>query len=345
MSYLSEEFVQCETLQTKIDDQFMICPPSEAMPVLEFIIEAQKASGISQSVSDAGKVKNIKVVYDQRILESEVDETSGSRTCTSDTARKNNYTNYTIDPAVFLRADDSFTTAELATTCVDDVQSLLAKKIFAIVDVLDRKVATKTMTELVALYGDWGSNVSGVTNDELVVTTLISEATKAVDYTAMADIDLALMQTGYCAPRLIAGGSKMYQYGKALNAGCCSVQGVDLLSMANQFGQSYSYDKRLASALGSELKSMVIQAGSVALIKYNESTQVPNLGANYAKILVYSPRTGLPYDIVMKDDCGTIHIVGYATTKLVGLPTDMFAVGDEYRGVTFVNKILVTNPA
>jgi hypothetical protein len=45
----------------------------------------------------------------------------------------------------------------------------------------------------------------------------------------------------------------------------------------------------------------------------------------------------------MKDDCGVINIVGYANTKLVGLPTDMFAVGDEYRGVTFVNKILVTN--
>lgn len=344
MSYLTEDFVQCETLQNKIEEQFLICPPSEAMPVLEFILESQKASGIAQSVSDNGKVKNIKVVYDQRILESEVDETSGDRTCTSNTARKNNYTNYTIDPTVFLRADDSFTTAELATTCVDDVQSLLAKKIYAIIDVLDRKVGTKTMNELVILSGAWGSAVPNTSN-ALVVSTLISEATKAVDYSAMAAIDIALMQTGYCAPRLIAGGSKMYQYGKAVNAGCCSVQGVDLLSMANQFGQSYTYDKRLATALASESKSLVIQAGSVALIKYNESTQVPNLGANYAKILIYSPRTGLPYDIVMKDDCGTIHIVGYATTKLVGLPTDMFAVGDEYRGVTFVNKITVSNPA
>lgn len=60
---------------------------------------------------------------------------------------------------------------------------------------------------------------------------------------------------------------------------------------------------------------------------------------------VFSPRTGLPIDIILKDDCGTIHIIGYAVVELVGLPSDLFAVGDEYRGVKYVNKILVTNPA
>jgi hypothetical protein len=79
------------------------------------------------------------------------------------------------------------------------------------------------------------------------------------------------------------------------------------------------------------------------LITYNEASQIANLGANYAKFIMFSPRTGLPIDIVLKDDCGTISVVGYANTKLVGLPTDMFASGDEYRGVTFVNKLLVTN--
>ena len=49
--------------------------------------------------------------------------------------------------------------------------------------------------------------------------------------------------------------------------------------------------------------------------------------------------------IVMSDNCGTISVIGYANTKLVGLPTDLFKVGDEYRGVVYVNKIKVTNAA
>jgi hypothetical protein len=100
-----------------------------------------------------------------------------------------------------------------------------------------------------------------------------------------------------------------------------------------------------ATALADPNKSMVFNAGAVALITYNEAPQVANLGANYAKFRVNSPRTGIPYDIVMNDTCGTISILGYANTKLVGLPTDMFAVGDEFRGVTMVNKIKVVNPA
>ena len=80
------------------------------------------------------------------------------------------------------------------------------------------------------------------------------------------------------------------------------------------------------------------------MITYNEAPQVAQLGANYAKMRVNSPRTGIAYDIVMSDNCGTISVLGYANTKLVGLPTDMFAVGDEYRGVTFVNKIKSSKP-
>ena len=160
----------------------------------------------------------------------------------------------------------------------------------------------------------------------------------------MSTLETALMQTGYSAP-IIVGGTTLYQYGKHLEAGCCSTTGVNVLDMYNQFGKAFLYDKRIATALADNNKSMVFNAGAVALITYNEAPQVPNLGANYAKMRIASPRTGISYDIVMNDTCGTISILGYANTKLVGLPTDMFAVGDEYRGVTLVNKIKVVNAA
>lgn len=346
MSYLSSEYVQCETIQSMLDENFVTCPtPQENLPSLQYILASQQANGITQKVSDNGKVKTVKVVYDQRLLESEVTEGSGARSCTTSNETFDNYVTYTIDPTVWLNASEKFTTADLATVCTSDVQGMLAKKIAKVIDALERKIATKTATELVALTGKWGSNVSGVNgSDQLVVSTFIgSAANKVLDYTAMSDISMATMQTGYCAPIIIAGGSALYKYGQNIEVGCCSDTGVDILAASNKFGKAFLYDKRLVTALGSENESMIFQAGSVALITYNEAAQVPNLGANYAKFIMFSPRTGLPIDIVLKDDCGTIHINAYANTKLVGLPNDMYKVGDEYRGVTYVNQLLVTN--
>lgn len=348
MSYLSSQNVQCETIQFALNTQFESCvTPQEAMPALEAIIATQNAAGIAQTVSDGmGKVKTVKVTYDQRALESAATETTGARTCTSTNETYNNYTTYTIDPTTYVSYGEKIEIADLATVCQDPTE-FYAKKVAKVIDVLERKIATKTATELVALYGKWGSNVTVNGSDELVVAQYVSAATKVIDYSSMPAIDLALMKTGYCAPAIIVGGGALYSYGQFINAGCCSSTGVNTLDIANQYGKAIMYDKRVATALGSDLKSIAFQAGSVALITYNEYNESDLVGAgtNYSKFKVNSPRTGLPIDIVIKDDCGTISIIGYATTKLVGLPTDMFAVGDEYRGVTFVNKLLVTNPA
>jgi len=346
MSYLSSPYIQCEAIQSMLDEQFTLSnAPLDPMPALEAILATQKANGISQSVSDgSGKVKSVKVVYDQRLLESAVTDSSGARTCTTTTETFDNYTTYTIDPAVWLKAEEKFDTVDLATVCTEDVQSMIAKKINKIVDVLDRKVATQTAEELVGLTGEWSTGVTANGSDELEIATLISAATKQIDDTGMSDLNTALMQTGYNAP-IIIGGTTLYNYGQRLQAGCCATTGVNVLDMYNQFGKAFLWDKRVSTALADPNKSMVFNAGAVALITYNEAPQVPNLGANYAKFRVNSPRTGIPYDIVMNDTCGTISILGYANTKLVGLPTDMFAVGDEFRGVTMVNKIKVVNPA
>lgn len=344
MSYISSDYIECETFQQMLDDNFKVCPAVEEMPALEAILAGQAEAKITQEVSNGdGKVKNVKLVYEPRLLESAVTQQSGTRGCTTTNETFDNYTNYTIDPNVWLEASEKFETENLNTVCTTDVQGMITRKLEKIIDVLDRKTATKTATELVALYGKWASNVAGVTSDELVVRTLINSTTKQLDDTALVDIKLALKQTGYCGNKVIVGGSTLYKFGERINAGCCATTGVNLLDAARQFGVAFAYDDRIATAIGSEDKSIVFQPGSVAMLKYNTAPQVPNLGANYAKFRIASPRTGIWYDITMKDDCGVIHIIGRVTTKLVALPTDMYNVGDKFRGVNFINKIKVDN--
>lgn len=350
MSQVSLSDVQCETVQYELDTQFQICNPICDMPALQAILATQRAMGITQTVSgDNGKVKTVKVTYDQRALESAASDTCGDRVCTSENRTYNNYTTYDIDPSCHITYGEYFKVSELATVC-QDFQAYLAKKIAKVIDVIERKAASKVANALVALYGKWGDSaetsytVNG--SDELVVGTFISAATKAIDYTAMTTIDNALALTGYCQPPIIVGGSVLWAYGQHIQAGCCQSTGVNVMEVANQFGKAIMYDKRIVTALGSDLKSIVFQPGAVALIFYNEYDETKTVcGTNYCKMKVFSPCTGMPIDIVMKDDCGTISIIGYLSTELVGLPADMFAVGDEYRGVNYVNKILVTNPA
>lgn len=349
MSYLSSQNVQAETIQLELDSQFVNCPtPLENIAALEAIINTQQASGIAQSVSDgSGKVKTIKVTYEQRALESAVTSETAARVCTTTNQTFDNYTTYSIDPLYHETYGEKFSIDELATMN-STFPAFLAKKIAKVVDVIERKVATKSAQELVALYGKWDSAVETsytVSSDKLQVSTFITAAGKQIDYTALSTIDIALMMTGYCAPAIIVGGTTLYAYGKHIGAGCCSTTGVNIMEMANSFGKAILYDPRVSTALGSVNESLVFQAGSVALIHYNKynPADAVNASPNYSQFKVNSPRTGLPIDIVINDTCGVISIVGYANTKVVGLPSDMFATGDTKNGVKFVNKILVSN--
>lgn len=349
MSYLSSDYVDCETIQNKLDTQFATCSvlSLDPMPFLEAVLSTQLSNGISQSVSDgSGKVKTIKVIYERRLLESDVTSSSGTRGCSTSLESFDSYQTYTIDSTVWLRAAEKFEVANLATTCVNDVQSMIANKISKVVDVLERKIATQTASQLAGMVGKWGSSVTVNGSNELELATLVSTATKVLDPFAWGKLDIAFAKTGYCAPPIIIGGSDLYEWARVSNNGCCSTTGVDIAGVTNQFGKAVMYDKRVETALGSAAnKSIAFQPGSLALIYYNESPQVPNLGANYAKFRVNSPRTGIPIDIVMQDNCGVISVLGFANTKLVGLPTDLYSNTDEYNQVTMVNKIKVVNPA
>jgi hypothetical protein len=67
-------------------------------------------------------------------------------------------------------------------------------------------------------------------------------------------------------------------------------------------------------------------------------------GANYRKMTVVDPQSGLPVDIVISDNCGNVSVIARANAKVVALPGDMFAPGDNMAGVNFFAGIKVVNP-
>jgi hypothetical protein len=141
----------------------------------------------------------------------------------------------------------------------------------------------------------------------------------------------------------------MREYMQASMIGCCANEGLDIQAALNTYGKAYAYDKYLADALGSQDNWLAVAPRALQVLNWTGAPrlqamgQIWSAGANYLYTTIASPRLGLLYDLVAKDDCGTLNINLVATAKVIGLPTDMYATGDEYDGVTLVAEGKVVN--
>jgi hypothetical protein len=343
----------CEKVQDELDVWFQTCDAAELReptPFFDFITSDLNNQGLSQQVNPGnGKVKTVSLRYFQRLSESAVLSNQANPNCVAVNEKNDNVEDYTIDPALNEQATCKLTLNDIATACVDN-PDYIRQTINRLIDVLVRKIATKTATEAIALSGKWDSAVTGVVADQLTVRTTKSGAPEEVSPFTMQDIDVAMMQTGYCDNGFVFGGTALWKYYSRVLQGCCANQGVDLGAIAREFGKAVMYDRRIVSAFGDDNANIVTQAGSMALLTYSANqaydggiNEMIGAGTNYFHTTIFDPASGLPMDLNIKDDCGTLHFVLTATTKLVALPSTLFEVGDSKEGVNFVNQILVNN--
>jgi hypothetical protein len=218
-----------------------------------------------------------------------------------------------------------------------------------LMDVLDRKVASAAAVQAVADIGSWGTEVSGyytVTGDCLEIATRQTGG-QALNEFALADILQATRMANYPGAPVVFGGAEMQRYANAVQAGCCTQFGIDLLAISQQNGFGFAYDSRVAAAQGSQLKNLVTTAGAIQWLSFNLADWnqgiTPVAGSNYSKTLVFTP-AGVPVDLTMKDDCGNLSIVLTTTGKIVTLPTDIYESSDKYAGVNYVNCVEIANP-
>lgn len=358
MSCSASSYVQCATLQSDLTNYFATCGAElirEPMPFVEFLLSPVNTNGLQQVISPGnGKIRSVELKYQARIPESQVTE-NDSDLCSCSTTRGNCSQVYTLDPSENLSICETITASTLRTICEPNGEFVM-RKITHMVDALERRQATELVQEASFLTGSWVGN-SEVPNingsDQLVVKTKKDGDAFTVNPFAMSEIDFALSASGYCAPSPIFGGRELYQYYRNMQAGCCSDSGNDLSAHLSLYGRAVAYDPRVAATFsGGQNAGIVLQPGAVAVITWNEfgwSDGMPlsgnfKEGANYSRSLIVSPRLGLPMDVIVKDECpGTLTITISVVAKLVNLPSDIFPVGDKYRGVNFFNEILVTN--
>lgn len=348
--------IGCPNVQDYLDTNFNTGGSAtlwDEAPFFEYLNSPLNRSGYSQKVAPGkGKLKTVQLMYEQRILESEVTQPGGARTCAADTKRGNLATTCEVDPDDYLEVEELMSLSDFRYVCEDN-DNIVYRKMMKMVAAIDAKAATTVTTQAIALIGGVSDDVasadkeavSGV--DYFKIKTL--RASGDIDPTAMATLDFLRRQNNYNTGAPIFG-SDIFRYYMLMNAGCCSNQGIALDRILAQYGVSVSYDRRVAAAFGSAAKAITSLPGALQVVYYNENDNGIaeaagiTVGANYEKKIIYSPRTGMPIDLTVADNCGAVSIIMRALPKVCALPTDLFAPSDHMNGVTFVNGIIISNP-
>lgn len=353
MSYTIDTLVSCPNLQARLNQLFAIPDPADITvpsPLLQFLLSDANSNLLKQSVAPGdGKVRTVRAVYRQRRTGSRALVNQNNPTCTATNQATELYTDYTIDTTQNVQDNMKLNIATLATACTDN-DMVLAEDIRDILNAIDERVAQKTAIESVALAGKWGtpvSNLAGVTvdgSDNLVLKTQISSSDVSVYPWSFQQVDTAARMTAYNQPMAIFGGSTFTNYAARVEKGCCANQGVDLGAMFQQYRKAVAYDYWVADAMGGEAYNLMLQSGALQMLYFNLFEGVNTILSPTFSRQVVVTKAGIPVDLMMKVDCGDLHIVATATTKTVGLPADMFPYGDLYRGVKWVNKLKVVNP-
>lgn len=345
MSNATSAILPCEDIQRELYNYFMVCAPDQHQrrsPLLEMIQSPANRSGLSFEVAPGGgKVKNIVMRYDQKIPVEDVTEvTECSLDCTAGDSVGDMSHTYTIDPCEKVKVKESYEWVDFQYNCRTQAD-YLNKRLMLMMNAIEEKIAYKTAAEAILLQGNWASDVT--TTGDVFRAGVWKAGGYDINARWMPDMRMATMQTGYCYPILVAGAMDFYKAAQIMNSGCCTSAGVDLASILANFGEAYEWDPYVTTAFGNNQYSLVTQLGALQLLTYTAGT-APNFegfinmgGTNFEIHPLTTMRYGIPVDLVLVNNCGTITMTMTTTTKVVAPPLDMFPTSDPLSGVNYVN--------
>lgn len=363
MSYTPGDLVDAANIQENLNQQFINTQDPitmQAIPFLQGMVSPENRGGLQQSIAIGnGQKRTVEVLYDQEFDVAQVESNVANPLCdASSFTPSNNSQEYTIDTSINRSMSYKVTRSELETAKVDP-QTWVLRNLQKAINVVEVAVDRKESAAAVALYGEWSTDttdwadsnpdVSINGSDELVVKTRKDSSVDPYPYTAQ-NIAAAAEYCGYTSAPMIYSGTLLRDWATAGDAGTYATTdgGNSVQASYDRWGFSVQYSQAIAQAFGVQTKALMVHPGALQLLFFTVAdwrTGMPGVmeGSNYFQTIVNSPRTGIPMDLMVKDDCGTITVRVTLTSSLVGLPTDMFNPNMRYDGVTFVNKLLVTN--
>lgn len=351
MSHSSSDLITCPQIQEDLNNQFVQFDPLGAKDVqgfTDFVSSQLNTNGLIQKqvAGGDGKVKTIELVYTPPILESAV-SSSAAKLCVSTNEKGQISHNYDIDPLVGSSYNEKFSLSHMAYMCKQN-SLWFAQRIQAAMDALEKSIGTKNATQAALLNGAFGTgDTTGVSANVKTIATKHSAATGGTfNIDALSEIIFSAMDAGYANTPFVFGYGEILKYFKKMASGSVAAEGLDYGQFAAQNEVVFVADKKIKTACGNE-NFLMLQPGAIQMLTYLEFEGDFNTvdDGSYKQTVLVNPKTGRRYDFQFKNDCGVISINLKLAHTLIGLPTDMYGVGDPYHNVTFVNEFAITNPA
>lgn len=345
------ELVSCEAIQQSLDTAFganNMMP--EELGTLSYVLSQDNVSSarIKGEITANSKVNPVKVIYDQRDLDDDVETGRGGCTSTNEVCDLTKTYNFDTTDA----NHKSFTISpqELSGTCEEN-SALVARKIASRIEGLDRFVAQKLAVQIAAQYGNWATTVAGIRGVNLTAGNILQVndyigTTGDPNPVLFQQVGRALGMTKIQGG-IISGGSALVDYAERATSRNGAASGWDLGAMAAKYGFQPVFDRFLEAELAAvNATNAAIGRGSVIPLVFalfeNEFNKM-NDSTNIADV-IYSPYTGMMYDLIINRPCPTDPWVITITenSNFITQPDDMYKVGDIYEGVKSLALLDVT---
>ena len=350
MSYTPTTLVACPNLQDRLDTVFETENSrffQDKIPFSEFLMSPLNRNEISTMVSGGNaKIRTVELTYQPRTLYTDV-ATNASDYCSASTVRGNTSTQYEIDTTQNLKFEQSFDVEDMKSQCESN-ESWFADQIGKLVAVMDVAVNNKNASQANALLGGWSSDVTGIPDvtlagDILQVKTLRDGTTDQPYASTLQGLQSAGMASNFGASTLV-GGYQLHNYIAKIQEGCCTDYGLDIGAIQAKYNIASIQDRFVNVAQGgANDTAWMVANGALQVIYYNRWSGLfaaQDSNQSYGQIM---GALGIPYDLVVKHDCGVISVSVIATTKLVALPDDMYQTGDHLDGVKGFAEVNVVN--
>lgn len=348
MSHASTDLITCPQIQEDLNNNFGQFDPlggKDVQGFTDFVVSPTNTTGMLQNKISAGggKVRSVELVYTQPILESAV-STSPAKKCTSSNEAGQTSKTYEIDTTAGVQYDETFNLLHMAFMCKEN-SLWIAQNIQRMMDVLSKKIGTINATQLALLNGAFVPGESGVAAD---VKTIRTRKTTSGDFdiNGLEEIAFTAVNNGYTLTPFVFGFGEIYKYMQKLAVGCCANDGINYGDYAGAHNVIFVPDKKVNTALGGN-GFMMVQPGAVQMLSWLEFEGARGINMIdteiYKQTVIVNPKNGLRFDMQWTNSCGNINISLKLAHKLVGLPTDMYSVGDPYHNVNWVHQFDINN--
>jgi len=333
------ELISCESIQQNLDSAFgfnNMAP--EGLQTLGYVMSPENtASAQVQAVTGRpSKTNAVKVIYDQRYLETEIED--GVAECVQTERVCDLSEVYNFDTTLSKSKGFTIEAYELAGACEEN-SALVARKTAKLIDLLDRSIAKKLAAAIAAQYGKWSLDTAtgtgvAVTGDILQVQPYLANGNP--NPVIFQQIKRA-MEKSRVMGGIVSGGDSLVDFFERSFTRGASDNGWDLQEMLNRYGFAPVYDRYLADELAAvNATNAAIGKGSVIPLvanifadpfnKMNDSTNIADV--------VFSPFTGIPYDLMITRPCprDPWSVSLTATVDFVTMPDDLYKVDDNLEG-------------